>query len=138
MQSRIALAKGSAEALIWSSGWLGLPVNREIKNCVLKWTVWIWTLTACSHLRIIRQKENISSLHPAASADAVGQISPAFASYFRKVKKWNFLMTLLFHCFSLLSLLSLSPLSFIPCHHCSHILLQKFSMRTFIYFFLNY
>lgn len=44
-------------------------------------------MTVWSHLRIIKADENISSLHPAVSADNVEQISPAFARHFIKIKK---------------------------------------------------
>lgn len=49
MWSIIALTQGTEEALIWSRP--SFSISRGFKVFVLKWIVWIWTLTTCSHLR---------------------------------------------------------------------------------------
>lgn len=100
MWSIIALTQGTEEALIWSRP--SFSISKGFKVFVLKWIVWIWTLTTCSHLRVTRQKENISSPHHCIQQSQLillGKFHLHLQVISEKIENWKFLMALLFLCF---------------------------------------
>lgn len=133
MQSRIALTKGSAEALIRAVGGLASQLTERWKS--LSWNgLYGSKLWQRVHsLELFGRKR--TSLHCIQQSQLMllDKFHLHLQVILEKNKKWNFLMPLLFHCFPY------HPFPSNFCHQQSLMIFYCKKLRcTFIYFFINY